>query len=298
MFEELFNVFSRRQLSGKDSTITPLTKTFRNRLIMLLRDHLQGSFEEFLGQLHTRVGYLRGEFQLSNTRGQQPDDVLQFVLNCKDDELLDVIELIFKSNLPSITWPDNPLIEGINDFFRIDNLPYYLTGYTVEEFQSSFHGTPAMATRIDDYPQVIRKDCEALHKSAIEPTLILLKGKEFRQANAEFLNALEDFRKQDFGDCLTKCCSSFESVMKVLCTRKSVAYKQTDTASTLLKALLGGSNLDSFWEQPLILIATLRNRLSTSHGGGTQLKNVPENVAMYAINATAAAILLLNDEFK
>ncbi|QYJ92778.1 DUF7014 domain-containing protein [Shewanella spartinae] len=298
MFEELFNVFSRRQLSDSEPKLTPLTRTFRNRLIMLLRDHLQSRFGEFLGQLHTKIGYLHGEFQLSNARMLQPDDTLQFVLNCKDEELFDVIELIFKSNLPGITWPDNPLIEGINDFFRVDKLPYHLTGYTLEEFQSSLYGTPTMATRIGSYPQIIRKDSEALHKTAIEPALTLLKGKEFHQANTEFLNALEDFRKQDFGDCLTKCCSSFESVMKVLCMRKSVAYKQTDTASTLLKALMGGSNLDSFWEQPLILIATLRNRLSTSHGGGTQSKIVSENIAMYSINATAAAMLLLNDEFK
>jgi hypothetical protein len=173
-----------------------------------------------------------------------------------------------------------------------------LTGYTVDEFESSFYGTPTTGIKISAYPQIIRKDCEALHKSAIEPALSLLKGNEFNHANTEFLNALEDFRKQDFGDCLTKCCSSFESVMKVLCTRKSIVYKQTDAASTLLKSLMQVGNLDAFWDQPLTLIATIRNRLSTSHGAGSQVKAVPEHVAMYAINATAAAIVLLNDEFK
>lgn len=298
MFEQLFNVFSRRKQSYSSQKHSPLTATFRNRLIMLLRDQLQGEFGEFLHQLHRNVSYLHGEFQLSKARGQETDDIVEFIFTCKDDDLLDVIELIFKSNLPGITWPDNPLIEGINDFFRIDNLPYYLTGYIIEEFESSFYGTPTKATRIGEYPQVVRKDSEVLHKSAIEPVLSLLKGQEFTHANTEFLNALEDFRKQNYGDCLTKCCSSFESVMKVLCARKSVPHKQTDTAATLLKALLAIGNLDSFWEQPLILIATLRNRLSTSHGAGAQLKNVPEHVAMYAVNATASAILLLNDEFN
>lgn len=298
MFEELFNVFSRRQQSEAGSQRASLTKAFRNRLIMLLRDHLHDGFGGFLHQLHRNVGYLHGEFRLSTAQGGEGDDLLHFMLSCKDDELFDIIELIFKSNLPGIAWTDKHLIEGINDFFTIDKLPYYLTEYTVEECESSRYGSPAMATRIGGYPQIISKDSEALHQSAIEPALSLLKGKEFNHANAEFLNSLEDFRKQDFGDCLTKCCSSFESVMKVLCERKSVAHKQTDTASTLLKALLGTGKLDSFWEQPLTLIATLRNRLSTSHGAGSQLKNVPEHVAMYAINSTAAAMLLLNDEFK
>lgn len=298
MFEELFNVFSRRHKSEMSTQRAPLTKAFRNRVIMLLRDNLYGRFDELLHQLHRDVGYLHGEFRLSTAQGQEADDLLDFMFTCKDEEFFDIVELIFKTNFPGISWPENPLIDGINSFFRIDSLPYYLTGYTVKEFESSLYGKPAMARKIAEYPQIICKNSESLHQSAIEPALYLLKGQEFSHANAEFLNALDDFRKQDFGDCLTKCCSSFESVMKVLCARKSIPHKQTDTASTLLRTLFGKGNLDSFWEQPLILIATLRNRLSTSHGAGSQLKNVPEHVAMYAINATAAAMLLLSDEFK
>src|SRR4029450_5031974 len=30
-----------------------------------------------------------------------------------------------------------------------------------------------------------------------------------------FLNALEDYRKGDYGDCLTKCTSAFESALKI-----------------------------------------------------------------------------------
>jgi hypothetical protein len=53
--------------------------------------------------------------------------------------------------------------------------------------------------------------------------------------------------------------------------------------------------MESFFQQPLILIATLRNRLSASHGAGAQNRSIPSFVAKYAVNATAAAILLLGE---
>jgi len=149
-----------------------------------------------------------------------------------------------------------------------------------------------------EYPQIIAKDNQVVHQGVIEPTLQLLNSIAFEHANAEFLKALEDQRKGDYLDCLVKCGSAFESVMKVLCDKRGIAYKQTDTASPLIKALMSRSQLDSFWEQPLTLIATLRNRLSSAHGAGTQAKVVPPHVATYAVNATASAILLLVGEFQ
>ncbi|WP_162899894.1 abortive infection family protein [Halomonas sp. JS92-SW72] len=299
MFEKLFDVFSRREPPPANTDIKPLTEEFRNRVLMLLRDTLQYGFRDFLGRLHQKAAYLYGKFGLSGTSAYSSpeDDLLNFFATCSDEHFLDLLELIFRSDLPGITWPDNSLIPGINEFFRIDDLPYHLTGYSMEEFESSFHGTPTTAIRIKEYPQIIRKDSEVVHRKAMEPALKLLNAAEFRHANDEFLKALEDHRKGDYRDCLTKCGSSFESVMKVLCGKNAVPYNEKDTASALLKALLRNGQLEQYWEQPLILIATLRNRLSSSHGAGAQPKVIPEHVATYAVNSTASAILLLCSEF-
>jgi hypothetical protein len=54
--------------------------------------------------------------------------------------------------------------------------------------------------------------------------------------------------------------------------------------------------MESYFDQPLLLIATMRNRLSSSHGAGAQPRVVPAHRARYVINATAAAILLLVEE--
>lgn len=300
MFDKLFDVFSRRKQTTEDLRFKPLSREFRNRVIMLLQDEIQYSFGEFLNALQRKIAYLHGKFQLTQTEAHtsHQEDLVHFLLTCKDEHFLDAVELIFRSNLPGITWPDNALIPCINKFFRVDDLPYHLTGYTVEEYETSFHGQPTTGMRIADYPTVIRRNSALLHQNALEPALNVLSGREFKHANSEFLKALEDHRKGDFSDCLTKCGSAFESVMKVLCSKNSIPFKETDTASALLRVLLKNGKLDGYWEQPLILIATLRNRLSSSHGAGTQPKNISEHIATYVVNTTASAVLLLSSEFS
>jgi hypothetical protein len=137
-----------------------------------------------------------------------------------------------------------------------------------------------------------------LYCSAIQPTLQLLREPEFSAANTEFLEALEDFRKADYGDCLAKCGSAFESVLKVICVRQKWSYAPTDTASPLLKTVISKSGLEQFFEQPLILLATMRNKLSKAHGAGVESRNVSKAKAEFAINATASAILLLVNETR
>ncbi|MCK9354087.1 MAG: hypothetical protein M0P59_07995 [Gallionella sp.] len=135
-----------------------------------------------------------------------------------------------------------------------------------------------------------------MYQSAIQPTLQLLRHSDFVSANKEFMEALDDYRKADYGDCLTKCGSTFESVLKVICARNNWPYSASDTASPLLKTVVSKSGMEPFFEQPLILVATIRNKLSNSHGAGLTPRDVTEAKAEYAINATASAILLLVKE--
>lgn len=300
MFTEIFKVFSRRERPIANQPPKPLSKEFRNRVVMLLRNQMHGSFEGFLNDLHKPVAYLIGTPRLSPAADitTHAEDLLNFLFSCKDENFLDVIELIFRSNITGISWPDNPLISAFNQFFQVDNLPYHLTGYTTVAYEEiNSYGSHQTGYRLTEYPRIIRKENEVLHNEAIEPALHLLTATTFMSANAEFLKALEDHRKGDFSDCLTKCGSAFESTMKIICEKHAIPFKQTDSASSLLKAIISNSKLDTFWEPPLILIATLRNRLSSSHGAGSQAKIVPRHIATYAVNATASAIVLLASEF-
>jgi hypothetical protein len=131
---------------------------------------------------------------------------------------------------------------------------------------------------------------------AVKPALQLLADQRFTSANQEFMEALEDYRHGDYGDCVTKCNSAMESVMKIICERRGWSYNPNDTAHKLTQIIISESGLDGFFDPLIGIIATLRNRLCSAHGAGTQRRSVPEHLARYAINVTASNILLLIDE--
>jgi hypothetical protein len=186
-------------------------------------------------------------------------------------------------------------VHDLNQWFLFDDLPYALTFFVYERQTEVIDGQDHERDVLISSPKVIRRDDEATYVLAIEPALVLLCDNNFISANNEFREALDDYRRGDYGDCLTKCGSAFESTMKLLCTRKDWAYSQKDTALPLLQTIIKESQTEAFFEHPLMLIATMRNRLSKSHGSGTENRQIPEHVAKYAINSTASAILFLVD---
>ena len=61
------------------------------------------------------------------------------------------------------------------------------------------------------------------------------------------------------------------SVMKIVSTQKNWPYQETDTAETLLNGVLGNTDLEPFFKQPLMAgCYHRRNRLSSAHGAGIQ----------------------------
>jgi hypothetical protein len=288
---ELFKSFSKRA-AKQVKPEKPLTKSFRNRVFMRCRD-LFGT--DFWHEIHSKLTYLHGRPRLTNLNTESPiEDALAFLQSCTDEYFLDFVEYIFSTKAYFQAASRADLLEDINEFLREDELPYAVTDFVWTKSHNGQYETIALTS----FPQVIRKDSEVLYCSAIQPTLQLLREPEFSAANTEFLEALEDFRKADYGDCLAKCGSAFESVLKVICVRQKWSYAPTDTASPLLKTVISKSGLEQFFEQPLILLATMRNKLSKAHGAGVESRNVSKAKAEFAINATASAILLLVNETR
>jgi hypothetical protein len=297
----MFDVFSKRRPKGiylPDSA----PETLRNKVLLLCRDVFGGSWRdrarrgddytaEFWAEIHQALQYVRGRPVLSsNPRANtQKDDAVHFLLTCEPQEFLDFVELIFKVDC---------LFHVISELFRSEGAPYLLTSFVKREENASVSPFFPMGKVIHTvaYPKVVRVDEQVTSTHAILPVLAALADPAYNSANLEFRDALEDYRKGDHGDCLTKCGSAFESVMKVICEKKGWPFTPQDTAAPLLKTILSNSSLERFFEQPLILIATLRNRLSKAHGAGPGTRNVERHVAEYAINSTAAAILLLIHE--
>jgi hypothetical protein len=301
----IFDVFSRRPASS----VAPqqaLPSTFRNRVFLYCRDlfpntQLSDDLHRFWADIHVMLQYRHGKPVLSNQSmpASATEDVIGFLQGCSTEYFLDFLEYLFRAeSLFRATKSEPEIVKDLNEFFLVDDLPYALTNHVyTERMQQTYLGEHLMKF-VECYPQVIRRENQILHVAAIEPTLHFLSDPAFLAADREFLAALEDYRKGDFGDCLVKCGSSFESVLKVVCDQKGWPYNQKDAALSLLRNVLPRTTLDSFFEQPLLLIATIRNRLSTAHGSGTQTKAVPAEIARYAINATAAGILLIIDSTR
>ena len=295
-FLQIFDVYSRRN-QLPDAPKEELAKEFKyrfwRRCVETFRARRLGRdiyiASPFWKEIYGNLQWLHGREDLSQFGdGDDAEENLRiFLNNCDDEYYLDFIELTFKTLAILDDEIDKEgFVRDVNIFFDMDNLPYFLTPYAVAT-------SPADVVQVEQYPQVILSENTVLHNTAKNPVLTLLTDPELREANREFLDALENYREDKYEDCIAKCGSSFESVLKIICERKGWSYKQTDTAATLLNTILPHTSLNSFFEQPIMLIATIRNRLSSVHGAGAQERSVDRHIAHYTINATASAILLL-----
>jgi hypothetical protein len=285
------SIFGKRDKALPDTFVyDDLPATLRNQIIWILKEQLiplvdpceyHCSINPF-AQVQQIVCQERGIFGLSNSKTHDPAvDVIECIRTSDEVVLaLQVVEQSFVALVfccEALQCPENRARDAVD----LLNHRYRENGVG---FEFDLHA--AQLNRVDNL---------VTHQHAIRPTLQLLSARRFKNANKEYLEALDDFKKGDHDDCLTKCGMAFESVMKIVCDQKRWPYTQTDNAGQLLKTIIDKSGLGSFFEQPLILIATLRNRFG-AHGRGTQTRHVPEHFARYALNATASAILLVVEQ--
>ena len=152
-----------------------------------------------------------------------------------------------------------------------------------------------LAYRVNKTPPagIYLAEDEVVQKTALEPALAVLAEPRFEVANEEFRSAMNEYRNGDYADCLAKCGSAFESVLKVTCKGNGWSFNKTATAGQLIKTVVEKSSLDSFFKEPLALIATMRNHLSNVHGGGDEFRAPQRHIARYAVSSTASAIVLI-----
>ncbi|MEX2409879.1 MAG: hypothetical protein WD607_00670 [Candidatus Paceibacterota bacterium] len=307
--KDIFSVFSRRNVGDHRSISPELSDEFRSRLLLLLQHRFQSPrhgnlLNDMMEEVHSKFQLLLARGVLSKSH-QKPfnrtEDLIKFLDSCDDHHFIDFIEYIFKSTSYSkIFHEKNEFVEEINQLLRLDDLQFHLTNFTFKTEKQKVQGTRGLGLRefttISSYPKVILREDDLIHEHATEPALTLLENELFKNANLEFLDSLKDYKEGDYGDCLTKCGSSFESVMKIICKINGWVYKENDTASTLLDIIFDNSTLLSFYKNPLITIATIRNKHSKSHGAGTQERTATKNVAQFCINQTASSIVFLINE--
>lgn len=285
-FGDVFGVFSNRsKKEPPKKSVRPLTREFRNRVLMLLVEKFQGT--SFWSDVHKKFAFQLGRPMLTDAapRGES-EDIWKFINECADEHFLDFIEHAFRTDA-GFHYGRNELVESINEFLAYDQLPYTLTA------EVWTHSEDGRSSRLTALPQVIRRDSEMLHTNAIAPALQLFQRAELVNANGEFLAAEQHYRHGQYGDCLTKCGSALESVLKVVCKAKGWKASESDTMAALVKTVIGNCGIEGFFEKPLLQVAMMRNELSTAHGAGVRPRDVSAAKALYALNSTAAAALLV-----
>ena len=306
-----FDVFSRRERArGQRYKPDEITAKVRAHFMLFYRDLVNGELRShshedytypFWEQMHNKLQHLYGRVYLSNLSIRIPGaDVVEFLQRCNPEEFFDFIELSFKLKVAfHVMHDENEVVDAVNEIFSREDVPYRLTPMIKlqEKEPGPFWGSePATIIRIAEYPKIVRADEEIIHKEALEPALAVLGNPHLEAANKEFREAMNHYRKGEYEDCLTKCGSAFESVLKVLCKRKGWKYSERDTTGKLLDVVFSNSTLYPFLKEPIKLIATIRNRLSSSHGAGNRVRNVERHIGQYGLTSTAAAIVLLVHE--
>lgn len=289
---------------------------------MLVRDALTGvrgygntgavlskrhnTWNQFWQEIHYALAYRHGRPMLVPSQDTlSPDeDTLQFLSTCSDEEYLDFIELIFKTKtIANVCGNENLLIDEINALIQTENVEYELTHIAFTPlfnsdtrifFQDPFgHAPQNPISNVIAFPQIILKEDQVIHSEIIRPVLNLLSDVRFANANKEYLEALDDYRKDDFGGCLTMCGTALESVLKIICVQKNWIFDTGATAEQLIQNVVTRSNLAAYFKTTLMSVPTLRNKLGKEHGAGTVAKVVPRHFARYAINECASAIIFL-----
>jgi hypothetical protein len=304
--KDIFDVFSRRERSRERRK--PIGSAFRTRVFLLCRDRFSGTGSEFRAgdyrnefwlDMHRRFTYLLGRHRLhaGAPANNEIEDVVTFLSSCEDAQFLDFLEYIFQSDpYWRIVGDENEMVKEINQLLLLDDLPYALTPFIREVRTEAILGRQREVQALVSRPRVVMRDQDAMYKEAIAPAIGLLADRGYSSANQELLAALGDYRHGNHGDCLTKCAAAFESTLKILCARRGWQHQENDGAAQLLRVVIDNSTLDSYLEQPLLGPAMLRNRLGSAHGAGAQSRRVPAERARYAINTTAAAVLLVVEE--
>ncbi|WP_163279296.1 abortive infection family protein [Clostridium sporogenes] len=290
---DIFNVFSKRNKDKENKDII-INITTRNRILMILKkprtNSLCYSFKEVLLEVREMLLLKLGVFNLTNKSNNELEDIAIFIKDCKGEQFLDFLEYIFKAKSMNI-FTGEKIIEDINFIFLNDNIEFRLTKYVTEEHKDEI----STFIKIRSYPQIINEKNNFIYSEITSHTLDLLNDERFINANKEFLEGLEHYKKNRYKECITSCCSSLESTIKVICEIKKWKYEK-DTLSGLVRFVEEKSAIPSCFENVLISTGTIRNKLGSSHGKGKEEITTNKSQAKYQINITASNIIFLVEE--
>ncbi|CAN7352790.1 hypothetical protein LJR143_001860 [Pseudoxanthomonas sp. LjRoot143] len=297
----VFDLFSKRQKRARGEVpdvyvYNGLPQPLRVQIVHIIRDAFG---EDGYSTAHAREAYEfvnkalcreLGVFQLIEHPKSDQHSVFNYFLQEKSTErALDVVELCFK--FIQLVIPEN--WSYVNNTRRSIE-PAAAVAELNERFKE--HGVGYQF----ESGEIIRVDSQLLHAEAVKPALAILRDKNFKGANEEFLKAHEHFRHGRYKECLVDALKSFESVMKTICKLRGWPTQPADTAKNLITTCMGNGLFPAYFDSQFSSIRsllesgvpTVRNK-NGGHGQGASPVAVPEYLARYTLNLTATTILFM-----
>ena len=243
---QFLDVFSRRQkVHGPGYKPPTISRELHGRILLLYSEVISGRLStrawgyaedhsaSFFAQMHQALRLVYGRANLAEQQHRSDaEDVMAFTSDCTAEQLFDFIEASFKLEIAwHIFGDENDFVAALNDIFRRDGAPFQvLPGVTREQPVQNYVSIVRGA-----FPRVVRVDEEIAHTEAVVPALSALADPAYAGADDEFSRALQDYRAGDYADCLGKCGSAFESVLKVRAVKNGILSSPgKDTAGHLI----------------------------------------------------------------
>jgi hypothetical protein len=152
---------------------------------------------------------------------------------------------------------------------------------------------------------VVKVDSQFAHANLVEPIIASLQMAGFRGPLEEFIEAHRKYRHGDNKGAVTDAHKAFESTLKAIFTARGWEYDPNSNASKLIPIAFSSglipSSLESYFGGINSIfssgVPTLRNRMS-GHGQGSDIVELPDHFAAFAIHLAASNIEFLMSCYK
>jgi hypothetical protein len=200
----------------------------------MLRDSLENAgyadlVERILPEVEKSVFKQYGHIDESPGLAQVniPSAAVMHFLSCSHEKLIDFLEFFLSAD-PG--FQGTYCVEPLNTILREEGIGYEFTPLiTRDAGAGSMFGRPSGRKIEYDYPQAIRKSGEYGHQAIVRPCLDALADPAYATAHSEMLAAHDSYRQGNYSAAITSCGSAFESVLKTICDRKSIAWDRAES---------------------------------------------------------------------
>lgn len=201
-----------------------------------------------------------------------------------------------------IAGPDAEFLKGvdyamdlINDIFaEAGSMAPMYAGEEVRGYIGELFKKRAIPYQYEDCKLVWAGD-RGTHQIVVDPALQALADARLTGARSEFEAALGHLlagTQKDREDAIDEAAKSVESALKVLVAEKGLTVAANATVRPLFDALKDDGVLPAFTDNLVQAAARIRNNMG-GHGAGAQPRQIDLDIATAAVNAAAAALVLL-----